>query len=150
MSIFPSPSISAATNLCGLMPTEKLTAGANEPAEIEPVVDMFRRTYICELPAAAARSGFPSPSKSASTTSCALAAKEKLTLVAKDDAEMEPVVAILRKTLTEPAELQTTISGFPSPSISATLRFCALDGTVRFTAEANDELVREPALLMFR
>ena len=154
-SSFPSPSISPADIPHGEEPAGKSTLAANELVVMEPGVPVFRNIEIVpSVLFATIRSGLPSPSISPMATVAGLFPVMKSTFEASEDDVIEPGVAVFLKTETvlEALKFATTISIFPSPSMSPTAiphGLVPLVPVAKSTLEANDPDDIEPELLIF-
>jgi len=138
MSFFPSRSISLTETPTGFPPVVRSIL---EASEIEPDVLWFWKTETDAAPLfVTIISFFPSPSISAMSMPTGLVPAVKSTLVAKEPVNSDPDVLIFLKTeIVLPFWLVTTISGFPSVSMSPIARKVGVVPVIRSALLANEE-----------
>ena len=129
----------------------KSTFEANELEVIAPVTLVFLNTEIELLPKfATVNSGFPSPSRSPTTTPNGLEPVVKSTFEANELEVIAPVMLVFLNTETVLLlKFTTANSGFPSPSRSPMTTPKGFVPVVKSTLEANEPVVIAPMVPVF-
>ena len=151
ISGLPSPSISPAAIPYGAVPVAKSTFVANELEVIDPEKPVLRNIdSVLLVVFETAISGFPSPSKSAMATPKGRVPAVKSTFAAREPEVIDPEVLVFLNTDIEaPLLLVTTISGFPSPSISPMATPAGFVPVVKSTFAEKELLEIVPDVLAF-
>jgi hypothetical protein len=137
--------------LNGIDPVVKSTFAANEFVVSEPGVLVFLKIETVLLPLfATAKSGLPSPSKSAMATMMGRVPVVKSTFEAKELVVIDPEVLVFLRTETLALSvLVTTRSGLPSPSKSFIATQVGFVPVAKSTREAKELAVIDPEVLVF-
>ena len=152
ISILPSPSKSSVTTSLGKVPVVKLTIEASEAASMVPDVAVFLNTPTLLAPVlTTTMSGRLSPSRSETDRFIAPDPAAKSTLVAKEPVVSAPLTVVFLNTeMLDQKLLTTIISGFPSPSISATAMPFGTPPAAKFTLVAREAELIVPLVAVFR